>query len=107
MVVARFEPVVTHFGPWKIPKCIENGMFWDQKWVKHGSKTYLRNADWGPFGMRKPVNGARFKPVVTRFGQWKIPKSLENAPILEPQMGEEWIKNVFFQNGSCTRCTNK
>ena len=35
----RFEPVVARFGPWKIPKCLENGPFWDQKWVKNGSKT--------------------------------------------------------------------
>ena len=27
----RFEPVVAHFGPPKIPKCLENGLFWDQK----------------------------------------------------------------------------
>ena len=35
----RFELVVAHFGSPKIPKCLENGMFWDQKmgqkWVKN------------------------------------------------------------------------
>ena len=35
----RFELVVAHFGPWKIPKCLENGLCWDQKmghkWVKN------------------------------------------------------------------------
>ena len=31
-----FEPVVARFGPWKIPKCLENGPFWDQQWVKNG-----------------------------------------------------------------------
>ena len=34
-----FELVVAHFGPPKIPKCLENGLFWDQKmgqqWVKN------------------------------------------------------------------------
>ena len=34
----RFELVVAHFGPPKIPKCLENGLFWypkmGQKWVK-------------------------------------------------------------------------
>ena len=34
--LGRFEPVVMRFGPWKIPKCLENGPFWDQKWVKNG-----------------------------------------------------------------------
>ena len=33
-----FEPVVTRLGPWKIPKCLENGPFSDQKWVKMGQK---------------------------------------------------------------------
>ena len=31
----RFELGVAHFGPSKIPKCPENGLFWDQKWVKN------------------------------------------------------------------------
>ena len=35
----RFELVVAHFGPPKIPKCLENGLFWYQqmcqKWVKN------------------------------------------------------------------------
>ena len=34
-----FELVVAHIGPLKIPKCLENGLFWDQKmgqkWVKN------------------------------------------------------------------------
>ena len=38
MFLGRFEPVVAHFGPSKIPKCIENGPFHDQKWVKNGSQ---------------------------------------------------------------------
>ena len=33
VLLAHFEPVVTCFGPWKIPTCLENGPFWDQKWV--------------------------------------------------------------------------
>ena len=32
--LGRFEPVVVRYGPRKIPKCLENGPFWDQKWVK-------------------------------------------------------------------------
>ena len=31
MFLGRFEPVVTRFGPWKIPKCLENGPFGDQQ----------------------------------------------------------------------------
>ena len=29
--LGRFEPVVARFGPWKIPKCLEYGPFWDQQ----------------------------------------------------------------------------
>ena len=36
--LAHCEPVVTRFGPWKFPKCLEKGPFWGrkmgQKWVK-------------------------------------------------------------------------
>ena len=32
--LARFELVVARFGPPKIPKCLENGLFWDKTWVK-------------------------------------------------------------------------
>ena len=53
--LARFERVVARFGPWKIPKCLENAPFWDQKWVKNGSKTRFSKSDPGPFGMLKQV----------------------------------------------------
>ena len=36
--LARFEPVVTRFGPCKIPQCLANGPFWNRKWVKMGQK---------------------------------------------------------------------
>ena len=36
VVLARFEHVVARYGPRKIPKCLENGPFWDQKGVKAG-----------------------------------------------------------------------
>ena len=51
----RFGLVVAHFGPPKIPKCLENGLFWDQKWVKSGSKTHFSKPHPGPFGVHKRV----------------------------------------------------
>ena len=39
----RFELVVAHCGPPKIPKCLENGLFWDQKWSKMGQKCIFPN----------------------------------------------------------------
>ena len=75
--LGRFEPVVARFGPWKIPKCLENGPFGDQQWVKNGSKTHFSKNDTGPFMMLKQVVLAHFEPVVTCFGSWKIPKCLK------------------------------
>ena len=66
--LGRFEPVVARFGPWKIPKCLENGPFWDQQWVKNGSKTRFSKNDPGPFMMLKQVVLAHFEPVATGFG---------------------------------------
>ena len=50
-----FEPLVAHFGPLKIPKCLENGLFWDHKWVKNGSKTHFSKPHPRPFGMHQRV----------------------------------------------------
>ena len=65
--LGRFEPVVARFWPWKIPKCLGNEPFWDQKWVKNGSKTRFSKSDPGPFMMLKQVFLARFEPVSTEF----------------------------------------
>ena len=43
----RFELVVAHFGPPKIPKCLENGLFWDQKWVKNAFFQTSSQTIWG------------------------------------------------------------
>ena len=36
--LARFEHVVTRFGPWEVSKFLESGVFWDKKLVKNGLK---------------------------------------------------------------------
>ena len=55
MLLAHFERKITHFGLCKIPKCLEIGLFWDQKWVKNRSKTRFSKGDPRPFGMLKQV----------------------------------------------------
>ena len=87
--LAGFEPVVKCFGPRKIAKCLENGPFWDKKWVKNGSKTRFSKSDPGPFGMLKQVFLAHFEPVVMCFGPSKIPKCLESGPFWD----QKWVKN--------------
>ena len=36
--LGRFEPVVARFGPWNIPKCLENGPFWTNNGSIMGQK---------------------------------------------------------------------
>ena len=88
--LGRFEPVVACFGPRKIPKCLENGPFWEQKWVKNGSKTCFSKSDPGPFGMLTQVVLAHFERVGTHYGPCKIPKCLEIGPFWD----QKWVKNV-------------
>ena len=86
--LAHFEPVVTRFGPWKIPKCLENGPFWEQKLVKKGSITRFSKSDLGPLGMLKQLFLAHFEPVLTRLGPLSMPKCLENGLFWE----QKWVK---------------
>ena len=67
VVSAHFEPVATGFGSWKIPKCLTNGPFWDQKWVKNGSTTRFSKSDRRPFAVLQQLFLARFEPVLTEF----------------------------------------
>ena len=86
--LGHFEHVLARVGPWKIPKCLENGPLWDNKRVEKGSKTHFSKSDPGPFGMLKQMFLAHFEPRVMCFGPWKIPKSLENGPFLD----QKWVK---------------
>ena len=61
--LADFEPAVTGFSPRKIPKCLEKGPVWDQKWVKNGSKARFSKIDPGLFGMLKQVS----LPILSSF----------------------------------------
>ena len=96
--LAHFEPVVARFRAPKIPKCLQNGPFWDQKWVKNGSKTHFSKSGPGPFGKLEQVFLAHFEPVVTRFGPWKILECLENGPFWDQKMGQNWVENVFWKS---------
>ena len=90
--LAHFEPMVAHFGPWKIPKCLENGPSWEQKWVKNGPKTFFSKSDSGPFAMLKQVFLAHFEPVLnhvcTKLCPSHVPQSLTVEP---PRVGEKGV----------------
>ena len=92
--LGRFEPVVAHFGPWKIPKCLKNGPFQDQKWVKNESKTHFSKSDLGPFGALKQVF---FLPILSPWGRIFPHEKSQNAL----KMGRFGTKNGS-KNGSKT-----
>ena len=50
-----FEPVVAHFGPPQIPKCLESGLFWDQKWVQNGLQRHFSKPRPRPLRVHKRV----------------------------------------------------
>ena len=51
----HFEPIESHFGHSKVTKCLENGLFCDQKWVKNGPKMWFSKNDPRPFVVFKQV----------------------------------------------------
>ena len=50
--LARFELVLGYLNR---PKCLENGLFWDQKWVKNGSQMCFSENGHGPFEVPNQV----------------------------------------------------
>ena len=96
--LGRFEPVVARFGPWKIPKCLENGPFQDQKFVKNGSKSHFSKSDLGPYGMLKQVFLAYFEPEIMHFGPWKSRKCLENGPLWDQNCVKNGLKTCFSKS---------
>ena len=72
-----------------MPKCLERGPFWDQKWVNDGSKMCLSKSDPGPFGMLKHVCLAHFEPVFAEFSPPPpcVHQVLPFARTLEPYGG--------------------
>ena len=55
--LARFELVVAHFGPLKIPKCLENGTknFGTKNGSKMGQKHMFSKLHPRPFGVHQRV----------------------------------------------------
>ena len=72
--LAHIEPEVMRFGPWQIPKCLENGPLWDQKWFKNPSKKCFSKSDLAQFGMLKQMHFAHFahfEPDLTQFNPFR------------------------------------
>ena len=89
--LACFEPQIARFGPWRIPKCLENGPCWDKKWVQNGSKTRFSKSDRRPFGMLRQVFLPYFEPM-------EIPIFLEMGPFWEQKWVKNWSKTQFSKS---------
>ena len=85
---ARFEPVVACLGHEKSQNALKMGRFRTTNGSKVGQKCIFPKVILDPFGMIKQVFLARFEPVVTRYGRWKIPKCLENGPFWDQKLGK-------------------
>ena len=70
VVLAHFEPVGARFGPCKIPKCLENGPFWDQKWVKNGSKRVSPKVIPDHLGCSNKCFELTFEPVLMELSPY-------------------------------------
>ena len=77
--LARFELAVALFGPPKVPKCLENGLFGTKNGSKMGQKLCFSKNDPRPFGVPEQVKRAHFEPIASHFGPSKVTKCLENA----------------------------
>ena len=52
--LAHFEPDMTHFGPWKIPKARKRALL-NQKWTKIESKPHLSKSASGRLRVHQQV----------------------------------------------------
>ena len=95
--LGHFEPVVARYGPWKIPKCIENGPFQDQKWVKNGSKTCFSKSAPAPLGVHKRIKLARFELVLTKFSPFR--HMYAPSCTLHTYLGAVWWSHVELGRG--------
>ena len=110
MFSGRFEIVMAHFGPQKNAKCVENGLFWGQKWVKNGSKPPFLKPRPRPFGVHKRVISSHWEPVLWHSCPSEVQEALNlglvvtgftcslNPPCQEPPMCEYFL--IFLTSHS-------
>ena len=90
---------MARFGPPEIPKCLENGPFWDQKkksqkWVKN---VFFQN-DPRPFGVPKQVKSALCEPTVSHFSPSKVTKCFENGLFWDKKCDKNGSKMCFSKD---------
>ena len=106
--LARLELVVACFGPPKIPNCLVNGLFCNQKWVKNGSKKSFSKNDLTPFGVPKGVKGAHFEPIASHLAPPKSQNALKMGCFATKNGSKMGQKCVFLKMTlDHLGCTNK
>ena len=53
--LAHLEPIGTGFGPLKIPIWLEQGPFWEQKWVNLVKSAFFQKQPWTIGGAQTSV----------------------------------------------------
>ena len=106
--LALFEPVVTRFGPWKRPKCLEKGPFWDQniyiypliytplpncRWFHHTALRYVQRVQLVAYTWRKVLNSIKMGSKCANFICLRTPKgpgSLLEKHVFDPFFTHFW-----------------
>ena len=100
LFMARFELMVARFDPPKIPKCLENGLSCDEKWVTNVSKVCFSKNCPIPLGVHKQVKWALFEPIASHFGHSKDTKYLENELVWDKNSAKTGSKMCFSKDTS-------
>ena len=60
--------MASHIGYSTITKCLEKGLFWDEKSVKNGSKCAFPKIPLDYLGCTNKWNEPHFEPMLSNFG---------------------------------------
>ena len=95
--LARFEPLLTWFGPWKVPKCLENGPFWDPKGVTIGSKPHFSKSDPQTIWDAQTSVFCPFGACGDAVWPMESPKTPCKWAVLGPNGRQKWVPKAFFK----------
>ena len=77
--LARFELVVARFGPPRIPKCLEVGLFWDKNGSKKGQKCVFQKMILDHLGCLNKQNKPNLRPLQAILAPTKSQNALNMA----------------------------
>ena len=96
--LARFELVVARFGPPTIPKCLENGLFCDQKWVnKRLKNVFFQKMILDHLGAQTSEMSP-FQAHVEQIWPLSRPKGPRKWAVLGPQIAQKTGQTHGFRS---------